>query len=88
MRFMTVLALSSVAALTCAAHARAEDLSASAGQYSAQAVYEGVDTEGKRIRLTISAGGPEVLVRVDNRPALPEPHWTSLIGTGAAATFE
>ena len=87
MRFMTVLVLSSVAALASGKYARAEDASSAAEQHSA-AVYEGLDTDGRRVRLTISGGGPELLVRVDRRPALPQPHWTALIGTGGAAALE
>jgi hypothetical protein len=88
MRLMTVLALSSVAALAAGESARAENVSPATGQHLAEAVYEGVDTDGKRVRLTISDGGPEVLIRVDRRPALPEPHWSALIGTGTAAAIE
>jgi hypothetical protein len=88
MRFMTVLVLSSVAALASAKYARAEDASPAAEQQPAEAVYQGVDTGGRRVSLTISADGSDVRVRVDRRPALPEPHWTSLIGTGAAAALE
>jgi hypothetical protein len=88
MKFMTVLMLSSVAALASGKYARAEDASPAAEQHSAAAVYEGVDTDGQRVTLTISGGGPELLVRVDRRPALPQPHWTALIGTGAAAALE
>jgi hypothetical protein len=51
-------------------------------------VYEGIDTTGRRIRLTISDAGPEVLVRIDRGVALPAAHWTSLIGTGGAAAAE
>ncbi len=88
MKLLTVLVLSSVAALASGKYAQAENASTVAEQHSADAVYEGVDTDGKRVRLTISETGPEVLIRVDRRQALPEPHWTALIGTGTAASVE
>jgi hypothetical protein len=88
MRFMTTLVLSAVAALAAGKYARAEDAPPAAEQHAAAAVYEGADTDGRRVRLTISGGGSDLLVRVENRPALPQPHWTSLIGTGAAAALE
>jgi hypothetical protein len=88
MRLMTVLALSSVAALTAAGSARAENASSATSQQLAAAVYEGVDANGKRVRLTITDSGPEVLIQVDRRPALPGPHWTAMIGTGTAAAIQ
>ena len=88
MRFMTVLVVSTVAALAAGQSALADNASPTIGAHSSEAVYEGVDTDGKRVRLTISEGGPEVLIRVDRRAALPEPHWTALIGTGTAAAVE
>ena len=88
MRLMTVLVISSVAALAAGESALAENALPAAAQQQTEAVYEGVNTDGQRVRLTISEGGPEVLIRVDRRPALPELHWTALIGTGAAASVE
>lgn len=88
MRLLTVLVLSSVAALAAGKSALAENASPAAGQHLAQAVYEGVNADGKRVKLTISEGGPEVLIRVDRQPTLPAPHWTALIGTGTAASIE
>jgi hypothetical protein len=88
MRTMTVLVLSSVAALAAGQSALAENVTPATGQHLAAAVYEGVNADGKRVKLTISEGGPEVLIRVDRRPALPEQHWTALIGTGTAAAIE
>jgi hypothetical protein len=88
MRLMTVLALSSMAALTAGQAARAENAAPATGQHLAAAVYDGVDTDGKRVRLTISDGGPEVIIRVDRQPTLPAPHWSALIGTGNAAAIE
>ena len=88
MRSMTVLVVSTLAALAAGQSALAADAFPTSAEHSSEAVYEGVDTDGKRVRLTISEGGPEVLIRVDRRPALPEPHWTALIGTGTAAAVE
>ncbi len=50
-----------------------------------QTVYQGVSTDGQRVKLTISQGGAEVLIRVDRQGELPQPHWTAFIGTGTAA---
>jgi hypothetical protein len=88
MKTMTVLLLSSMAALASAQYAQADEASAASDQHAAHEVYQGIDAEGRRVRLTIAEGGPELFVRVDRRPALPAPHWTSLIGTGAAASVE
>jgi hypothetical protein len=46
---------------------------------------QGVSADGQRVRLTITQGGPEVVIRVDRQPELPQPHWTAYIGTGTAA---
>jgi hypothetical protein len=51
----------------------------------ADTVYQGVSADGQRVKLTISQGGPEVLIRVDRQAVLPQPHWTAYIGTGTAA---
>jgi hypothetical protein len=88
MRLMTLLAASSIAALAAGQTALAENAIPTTAQSLTEAVYQGVDTDGKRVRLTISERGPEVLVRVDRSPALPGPHWTALIGTGTAAAVE
>mgnify|MGYP003622938858 CR=1 FL=1 len=72
MKLLTILALSLAASATAYADAPTT-------------VYQGVTTDGKRVKLTISDGGPEVLIRVDRQPQLPEPHWTAFIGTGTAA---
>jgi hypothetical protein len=88
MKTMTVLMLASMAALASAQYAQAEEASVATDQHAAHEVYEGVDAEGRRVKLTISEGGPEVFVRLDRRPALPQAHWTALIGTGAAASVE
>jgi hypothetical protein len=91
MRFITGLVVASVAGLAALANAnsaRADEVASATEQHATQAVYEGVDTDGRQIRLTISdAAGPKLLVRVDGR-ALPAQHWTSLIGTGTAASLE
>jgi hypothetical protein len=79
MKLMTILAISAITSLAGAAESATP---------SAQAVYQGVSADGKRVTLTISDGGPEVLIRVDRQPALPQPHWTALIGTGRAASIE
>jgi hypothetical protein len=50
-----------------------------------QTVYQGVSADGQRVKLTISQGGPEVVIRVDRQGELPQPHWTAYIGTGTAA---
>jgi hypothetical protein len=98
-RLKTVLAFSAIA-FASAGVAQADEAavtavsanaaSVTANQHAAvpREVYEGVDTSGRRIKLTISDGGPEALVQIDRQPALPAAHWTSLIGTGGAAAAE
>jgi hypothetical protein len=71
MKLFTVLALSLVGMGTAYA--------------DTQTVYQGVSADGQRVKLTISQGGPEVLIRVDRQGELPQPHWTAYIGTGTAA---
>ena len=88
MRLMSLLLLSSAATLAWGTQAQAADAPAAAEQHSAAAVYEGVNSNGQRVRLTISDNGPDVLVRVDRREPLPDPNWTALIGTGKAASSE
>lgn len=75
MKLVTVMALSLVGMGT----AYADTATATA------TVYQGVSADGQRVKLTISQGGPEVLIRVDRQGALPQPHWTAYIGTGTAA---
>jgi hypothetical protein len=60
------------------------------GNPASKAVYEGVDAKGRFIRLTISDLNVETFSRVhsENRPEHSVPHWSSLIGTGAAAQAE
>ncbi len=71
-----------------AGHPSAEASGEASPQASAQAVYEGVNADGSRIRLTLADSAPAVLVRIDRGAALASPHWTSLIGTGTAASIE
>jgi len=56
----------------------------------AKVVYEGVDAQGRVVRLTMSDVRVEVFRQVSPPPAErhPEPHWTSRIGTGTAAALE
>ena len=60
-------------------------LAGSAYAGETQTVYHGVSADGQRVKLTISQGGPEVLIRVDRQAELPQAHWTAYIGTGTAA---
>ena len=55
-----------------------------------KAVYEGVDAQGRLIRLTISDLEVATFSRVhpESPPEHTVPHWTSLIGTGTAAQAE
>jgi hypothetical protein len=50
MKTMTVLMLSSVAALAVSQYARAEGAAAVADQQAAHEVYQGVDSEGSALR--------------------------------------
>ncbi len=88
----SLLGVSTLAVLALGAYAQADEISSTSEQQTAQAspqaVYEGVDADGRPFKLTLSNGGPQLLVRVDRAAALAAPHWTSLIGTGAAASVE
>jgi hypothetical protein len=88
MRAIKMFMLSTAASLLLlAAVAYAEDSSRSAEGNAGKAVYEGLDAQGRVVRLTVSDARVETFERVS--PATvrhyPEPHWTSRIGTGTAA---
>jgi hypothetical protein len=82
--------LSTAATFLLATLAHAEDGSHSAKGNPGKAVYEGLDAQGRVVRLTVSDARVETFERVSPPKVrhYPEPHWTSRIGTGTAAQFE
>src|ERR1700730_2289343 len=88
MRAIKMFMLSTAASLLLlAAVALEEDSSRSAEGNAGKAVYEGLDTQGRVVRLTVSDARVETFERVSPLKVrhYPEPHWTSRIGTGTAA---
>jgi hypothetical protein len=69
---------------------RADEVGRGAEGCANKAVYEGLDDKGRVIRLTISNLHVDAFERVTPPGAArhPEPHWSSLFGTGTAAEAE
>jgi hypothetical protein len=87
MRAIKMFMLSTAAGLLLAAVAHAEDSSRSAEGNAGKAVYEGLDAQGRVVRLTVSDARVEIFERVSPSKVrhYAEPHWSSRIGTGTAA---
>jgi hypothetical protein len=90
MRAIKMFMLSTAASLLLATVAHAEESSRSAEGNAGKAVYEGLDAQGRIVRLTVSDARVETFERVSPAKVrhFPEPHWTSRIGTGTAAEVE
>jgi hypothetical protein len=90
MRALKMFMVSTGASLLLATVAHAEDPSRFAEENAGKAVYEGLDARGEIVRLTVSDARVETFERVSPPKVrhYPEPHWTSRIGTGAAAESE
>jgi hypothetical protein len=82
--------LSTAASLLLATVAHAQDTNRSAQGNAGKAVYEGLDAQGRIVRLTVADARVETFERVSPPKVrhYPEAHWTSRIGTGTAANFE
>jgi hypothetical protein len=51
-------------------------------------IYEGVDSQGQIVRVTVSsAAGANPVVVSSHAPQYPELHWTAHIASGTAATI-
>ena len=90
MRSIKMFMLSTAASFFLVTAVHAEDSSRSAGGNAGKAVYEGLDAQGRVVRLTVSDARVEIFERVSPPKVrhYPEPHWTSRIGTGTAAEVE
>jgi hypothetical protein len=54
----------------------------------AKTIYEGVDSQGQIVRVTVSSTAAANPVAVSSRaPQYPELHWTAHIASGTAATI-
>lgn len=54
----------------------------------AKTIYEGVDSQGQIVRVTVSSNAGAKSVAVSSRaPQYPELHWTAHIASGTAATI-
>jgi hypothetical protein len=86
MRAINMFMLSTAASLVLATVAHAADTSRSAEKNAGKAVYEGLDAQGRIVRLTVSDARVETFERVSPPKVrhYPQPHWTSRIGTGTA----
>ena len=78
-----ILALS-IAALAAGGTAYAQDVPTRTSDI--KTVYEGLDAQGRIIRVTVTSpeGAPAVAVTTPSSPAL---HWTAHIGSGNAASL-
>jgi hypothetical protein len=89
MRTFNLVILSAAVSLSLGAVAQADDASNSAVVAATKAVYEGKDSQGRIVRLTVSDADVATFTRVPAvSPHYPELHWSARIGTGTAASLE
>jgi hypothetical protein len=73
-----------VIAVSGAVHAK----DALPGASETKTIYEGVDSQGQIVRVTVtSAEGGQPVVVASHAPQYPELHWTAHIASGSAATI-
>lgn len=54
----------------------------------ARTVYEGIDAQGRIVKVTVSSAAGEQPVAVSSHdPQYPQLHWTAQIGSGSAAAI-
>jgi hypothetical protein len=84
MRTLPRIVALSITALAFGGAAFAQDVQSKASEV--RTVYEGVDAQGRIVKVTVtsSAGNPAVAVAT---PSAPELHWTAHIGSGNAASI-
>lgn len=86
-RFTARLLAASITALVVSGTVYAEDASSKAPS-DAKTIYEGVDSQGEVVRVTISKySGAQPVVVSSHAPRYPELNWTAHIGSGTAATI-
>jgi hypothetical protein len=89
MRTLNLMILSAAASFSLGAVAQADVASNSTEVAATKAVYEGKDSQGRTVRLTISDPNVATFTRVPAAsPHYPELHWSARIGTGTAASLE
>jgi hypothetical protein len=89
MRTLNLMILSAAASFSLGAVAQADVASNSAEAAAPKAVYEGKDSQGRIVRLTISDPNVVTFTRVPAvSPQYPELHWSARFGTGTAGSLE
>jgi hypothetical protein len=78
-----ILALS-ITALACGGTVYAQDAPTKGSEV--RTVYQGLDAQGRIVKVTVSSAGGDPAVAVAT-PASPELHWTAHIGSGTAASI-
>jgi hypothetical protein len=75
----------SFAALALGGVAYAQDPSSTRPE--ARTVYEGMDAQGRIVKVTVSSVAGTQPVAVSHDPQYPQLHWTAHIGSGSAAAI-
>jgi hypothetical protein len=89
MRTLKLMILSAAASFALGAVAQADVASNSTEVAAAKAVYEGKDSQGRIVQLTVSDPNVATFTRVPAvNPHYPQLHWSARIGTGTAASLE
>jgi hypothetical protein len=89
MRTLKLMILSAAASFALGAVAQADVASNSTEGAAAKAVYEGKDSQGRIVQLTVSDPNVATFTRVPAvNPHYPQLHWSARIGTGTAASLE
>jgi hypothetical protein len=86
MKTISRLVAVSLSAIAVSGAVHAEDAPPRAS--AAKTIYEGVDSQGQIVRVTVSSNAGANPVVVSSRaPQYPELHWTAHIASGTAATI-
>jgi hypothetical protein len=86
MKTLSRLLTVSFAAIALSGAVQAKDALPSASE--AKTIYEGVDSQGQIVRVTVSSNaGARPVVVASHASQYPELHWTAHIASGSAATI-
>lgn len=86
MKTITRLVAVSLTAIAVTGVVHAND--ALPGASEAKTIYEGVDSQGQIVRVTVSStAGTQPVVVASHATQYPEVHWTAHIASGSAATI-
>ena len=86
MKTISRLVAVSLTAIAVSGVVHAEGVSPHASE--AKTIYEGVDSQGQIVRVTVSSTtGANPVVASSRAPQYPELHWTAHIASGTAATI-